>query len=461
MLQLPPPADEEEFDAKVEGALRARHANPHLIRYGRRGQAQHGVDGIDPIAAPGEGIVWQSTVQASRLMPKLRADLLLMDTSGLEPRLFILAVGVERDARLQDQVAALSRERQSKGRCPLEILFWNEIRDIILSNDQLGGKWYPQLFPLIALGPHVAALLQELLEKLPPPVKPNSETRSVPESEVDTSARPHATATLALSERELARALNEANRAHVAVAVQGVLDSLQASLKCEAGPPTVAEPAADTEVRSHIARTLAGIERERARLSQRVEFAPPIRNPGALPHADPRTEARPTAPEVPPTLRTPTPTAHPLSAVEWLARHSQQRSLFGKALAILVVGASMLLVALMGWLFLGRPDADGGDARRPALAPDDQGFIDKHGGWDWGNRCWKHINSQKWGWAKAACDRAMAMNPASPAPRTQVLYNLGLIEQSMGNVSAARQYFAQSLELREHPDVRRALDSLR
>jgi hypothetical protein len=103
---------------------------------------------------------------------------------------------------------------------------------------------------------------------------------------------------------------------------------------------------------------------------------------------------------------------------------------------------------------------DGSAPTHPVLAPDDDGFIDKRGGWGWGDRCWIHIKAGKWGWARAECDRGMAMNPASPQPRASLLYNLGLIEKGSGNVDAARRYFQQSLALREHPEVRAALNSL-
>ncbi len=103
---------------------------------------------------------------------------------------------------------------------------------------------------------------------------------------------------------------------------------------------------------------------------------------------------------------------------------------------------------------------DGADATRPVLPPVDVGFVDKRGGWGWGDRCWNSIHAKKWGWAKAECDEGMKMNPGSPQPRASLLYNEGLVAQGAGNVEEARSYFTQSLALREHPDVRAALDSL-
>jgi hypothetical protein len=103
---------------------------------------------------------------------------------------------------------------------------------------------------------------------------------------------------------------------------------------------------------------------------------------------------------------------------------------------------------------------EGTDAARPVLPPEDEGFVDLRGGWGWGDKCWVHIQAGKWSWAKAECDKGMAMNPASPQPRASLLYNEGLIAKAAGRVAEARRSFVESLALREHPEVRAALDSL-
>ncbi len=105
------------------------------------------------------------------------------------------------------------------------------------------------------------------------------------------------------------------------------------------------------------------------------------------------------------------------------------------------------------------PD-EGTDARRPVLPPEDATFVDTRGGMGWNDRCWINLKKGKYGWAKAECDLALKMNPASPMPMASILYNQGLIQKATGNVEAARQLFEQSLELREHPEVRAALMSL-
>ena len=104
---------------------------------------------------------------------------------------------------------------------------------------------------------------------------------------------------------------------------------------------------------------------------------------------------------------------------------------------------------------------DGTDSKNPVLPASDEGFADTRGGWGWGDRCYVNIKAGKWGWAKAECDKGMAIaDPTTQQPRASLLYNEGLIAKASGDVAGARQDFTSSLALREHPAVRSALDSL-
>lgn len=103
---------------------------------------------------------------------------------------------------------------------------------------------------------------------------------------------------------------------------------------------------------------------------------------------------------------------------------------------------------------------DGNDPGRPVLPTTDDGFVDNRGGQGWADKCWTNIRSKHWGWAKAECDQAMAMDPASPQPRASMLFNEGLIAQAAGDVEVARTNFLASLALRENAQVRVALGAL-
>ncbi len=96
--------------------------------------------------------------------------------------------------------------------------------------------------------------------------------------------------------------------------------------------------------------------------------------------------------------------------------------------------------------------SDGTDPRSPSLAPDDATFIDARKGRGWGDRCVTELRAGRFGWARAACDRGLALPDLDPKVRPQLLYNEGLIAKATGDLAAARTDFAQSLALRAPND---------
>lgn len=103
------------------------------------------------------------------------------------------------------------------------------------------------------------------------------------------------------------------------------------------------------------------------------------------------------------------------------------------------------------------PANDGTDPKAPILSPDDANFVDARKGAGWGDRCFTEIKQGKWGWAHAACDRALALPDVDQKVRPLLLYNEGLIARHAGDNAAARSYFTQSLALRSPTDPGRAV----
>jgi hypothetical protein len=111
------------------------------------------------------------------------------------------------------------------------------------------------------------------------------------------------------------------------------------------------------------------------------------------------------------------------------------------------------------------PTNSGDDPKAPVLSPDDAHFVDGRKGWGWGDRCFNEIKQGKLGWARAACDRALALPDVDPKARPALLYNEGLIAKRAGEEAMARDYFGQSLTLRPasdpgRPEVQREYESV-
>lgn len=103
---------------------------------------------------------------------------------------------------------------------------------------------------------------------------------------------------------------------------------------------------------------------------------------------------------------------------------------------------------------------DGGEPEAPAeaaapapapvvarLAPEDEGYKDSTGA-GWSDRCWKHINAGRLDWAKAACERGIAIGPSNEFAHGALWYNLGLIAEKQGDRAEARRCYEKSLEVR-------------
>jgi hypothetical protein len=78
---------------------------------------------------------------------------------------------------------------------------------------------------------------------------------------------------------------------------------------------------------------------------------------------------------------------------------------------------------------------------------------------EWSSKCFEHVNSGYFAWAKTACVKARAESDPS-LPESSLYYNLGLVERGFGNRAAAREYFSKSLELKPHAEVQAALNAL-
>jgi hypothetical protein len=100
---------------------------------------------------------------------------------------------------------------------------------------------------------------------------------------------------------------------------------------------------------------------------------------------------------------------------------------------------------------------DGTDPKAPVLSPEDATFVDTRQGRGWGDRCFSEIKAGKLGWARAACDRGLALPDVDAAVRPALLYNEALIAKKGGDAAAARSYLEHSLALRAPGDPGRSI----
>jgi hypothetical protein len=137
---FPPPVSADEMDNMAEDALRERYGRRHLVRFGRSGQRQGGIDGLDQ---EDPTLVWQTTLQQDRVKAKIDRDLAAMDREGhFHPEVFVLVLGIPRDATLQREIQKISGQRQIEGRCRVDVLFWEDVRQILVGSPALLAKHF-------------------------------------------------------------------------------------------------------------------------------------------------------------------------------------------------------------------------------------------------------------------------------------------------------------------------------
>ncbi len=93
------------------------------------------------------------------------------------------------------------------------------------------------------------------------------------------------------------------------------------------------------------------------------------------------------------------------------------------------------------------------------LAPADATFVDRHGGRDWGNRCFAHVRAGENEAAIAACMRGLDVATDDGA-RAAILYSLGRAYEALGWTARAIERYEASLQLRDDDTVRQALETI-
>lgn len=143
---IPIPKSWDEFEDICLSCLKIKWGNPNLTRHGRKGQPQAGVDiyGDDNLSLLA-GI--QCKLTASELDIKtIKAEIVKAETFQPTLDVFYVATTSSADAKLQREIRLISKERVNDKKFPIGILFWQDLIQELIANEQEFRKHYPQLF---------------------------------------------------------------------------------------------------------------------------------------------------------------------------------------------------------------------------------------------------------------------------------------------------------------------------
>jgi hypothetical protein len=144
-MQIPPPTDWGEFESIVLDAMSIRWTSPDLQKNGRSGQGQQGVDiyGLNNLGQP---IGIQCKKRKGKLKEK-EVDTEIANATHFQPALSVLYIATtqELDAPLQSKVRLKSAARVANGGFAVQILFWDDIIQSLVTNPQIFATHYPSL----------------------------------------------------------------------------------------------------------------------------------------------------------------------------------------------------------------------------------------------------------------------------------------------------------------------------
>jgi len=143
---LPPPPDWGAFEDLVHDVLakRLRHAN--LKRYGRQGQAQHGVDIVGQLADHRlVGIQCKNRPDGKLTAQEIDDEVRKAESFTPSLSHYIIATSAKRNAATTSHVLALSSTRQQRGAFTVEVEFWDDLLRILFDSPWIVHKHYPDV----------------------------------------------------------------------------------------------------------------------------------------------------------------------------------------------------------------------------------------------------------------------------------------------------------------------------
>lgn len=165
---LPKTNNEKEFEDMVKDCA-SKHWNQQFTLYGKPGQKQNGID----IYSENWDIVIQcknyvsGKTNINKFMKIINNDYIAAAKHFNFIRRFVVATALDRNNKIQNQVRNISKIKNSKSEIiEIEVLFWEDIQQIIGTNQDLMNKYYfdiPQKSKVFTANYQYANIFKETL----------------------------------------------------------------------------------------------------------------------------------------------------------------------------------------------------------------------------------------------------------------------------------------------------------
>lgn len=155
---FPKPKNEDSFEDIVCAIFAREFNNPNLQRYGRKGQAQYGMDIVGTryivgknhrenrlVAIQCKNHMVDVTNQA--LQNEIDQELVKFEDSDLPVEEFLFVTSADNSRPVIDHVTHLNQTRAKQGKCPVTVLFWDFIIRSLSDHPELMYKYFTQFLP--------------------------------------------------------------------------------------------------------------------------------------------------------------------------------------------------------------------------------------------------------------------------------------------------------------------------
>lgn len=145
-MRLNVPKSWDEFEDICKSSFQLRWSNPNLIRHGRSGQKQDGVDVYGHNSfAQFVGIQCKNTVGG---IDQATIEDEVSKAEGFRPAIEVLyiATTAPRDVNIQSIVRNMNVARQQQGKFPISVEFWDDITADLVKDPAVLRLHYPQIF---------------------------------------------------------------------------------------------------------------------------------------------------------------------------------------------------------------------------------------------------------------------------------------------------------------------------
>ncbi len=144
-INIPTPKNWEEFEDLCLSSFRLRWSSPDLVKNGRQGQPQNGVD-VYGVNSLGQFV----GIQCKKYDVALTEANVILEVKKAEkfkPKLSILyfATTAPSDTKIQSVIRLLSEKRVVNNKFAVGVFFWNDIVSELANNEAIFSKHFPQL----------------------------------------------------------------------------------------------------------------------------------------------------------------------------------------------------------------------------------------------------------------------------------------------------------------------------